>query len=99
MRRLPAVTAALMVLGIAAVWAQTSGRWTSGAAMPWARTEVAIAELGGKVYVAGGFGGERELEIYDPVANRWSRGAPIPREVHHAGLVGLNGKLYLVGGY
>ena len=67
--------------------------------MPSARTEVAVAEVGGKIYVAGGFGGERELEIYDPAADRWSRGTPIPREVHHAGLVGLSGKLYLVGGY
>jgi hypothetical protein len=37
--------------------------------MPSARTEIAVAEVGGKIYVVGGFGGERELEIYDPVAN------------------------------
>ena len=43
--------------------------------MPSARTEVAVAEVGGKIYVVGGFGGERELEVYDSAADRWSRGA------------------------
>jgi N-acetylneuraminic acid mutarotase len=61
--------------------------------------EVAVAEVGGKIYVIGGFGGERELEIYDPVADRWTRGAAFPREVHHAGAMGLNGKLYVIGGF
>ena len=69
------------------------------ARMPSARTEVAVAEVDGKIYVVGGFGGERELEIYDQAADRWSRGASFPREVHHAAAVGVNGKLYVVGGY
>jgi N-acetylneuraminic acid mutarotase len=79
--------------------AQGTGRWTSGAAMPSERSEVAVAEVGAKIYVLGGFRGEQELEIYDPAADRWSRGAAIPRAVHHAAAVGLNGKLYLIGGY
>ena len=58
-----------------------------------------MAEVGGKIYVVGGFGGERELEIYDPAANRWSRGASIPRELHHAAAVGWQEKLYAVGGF
>src|SRR5262245_42689773 len=66
------------------------GRWTQGPAMPSSRTEVAVAEVGGKIYVVGGFGGERELEIYDQAADRWSRGASFPREVHHAAAVGVN---------
>src|SRR5262245_38627344 len=53
---------------------------------------------GGKIYVVGGFGGERELEIYDSAADRWSRGASIPRALHHAAAVGLKDKLYVVGG-
>jgi Kelch motif len=43
--------------------------------MPSARTEIAEAEVGGKIYVVGGFRGERELEVYDPAAVRWSRAA------------------------
>src|SRR5262245_63930576 len=80
-------------------FAQSLGRWIIGTPMPSARTEVAVAEVGGKIYVVGGFGGERELEVYDPGADRWSRGASIPRPLHHAAAVGLQDKLYLVGGF
>ncbi|RPI35879.1 MAG: hypothetical protein EHM67_13275, partial [Hyphomicrobiaceae bacterium] len=79
--------------------AQGNGRWTTGAPMPSERTEVAVAEMGDKIYVLGGFRGELELEIYDPAADRWSRGAAISRAVHHAAAVGLNNKIYLIGGY
>jgi hypothetical protein len=61
--------------------------------------EVAAAELGGKIYVVGGFGGERELEISDPTADRWSRGAAILRALHHTAAVSLNGTLYVAGGF
>jgi len=83
----------------AAAFAQGTGRWTVGTPMPSARTEVAVAEVGGKIYLVGWFGGERELEIYDPAADRWSRGALIPRALHHAAAVGLNDKLYVAGGF
>src|SRR5437764_15153771 len=68
----------------AAAFAQGTGRWTIGTPMPSARTEIAVAEVGGKIYVVGGFRGERELEVYDASADRWSRGASIPRALHHA---------------
>src|SRR5262245_770161 len=80
-------------------FAQGIGRWIISTPMPSSRTEVAVAEVGGKIYVVGGFGGERELEIYDSAADRWSRGAPIPRALHHAAAVGLKDKLYVVGGF
>src|SRR5262249_50758032 len=79
--------------------AQGTGRWTNGAPMPSERTEVAAAEVGGKIYVVGGFGGELQLEIYDPASDRWSRGGAFPHAVHHAAAVGLDGKLYVLGGY
>jgi len=82
-----------------ASFAQSIGRWIIGTPMPSSRTEVAVAEAGGKIYVVGGFGGERELEMYDPGADRWSRGASIPRALHHAAAVGLQDKLYVVGGF
>ena len=63
------------VLLAAPAFAEGTGRWTSGAAMPTERTEVAAAEVGGKIYVLRGFRGELELEIYSPAGNRWSRGA------------------------
>src|SRR5262247_3606719 len=82
-----------------ASFAQGIGRWIISTPMPSSRTEVAVAEVGGKIYVVGGFGGERELEVYDPGADRWSRGASIPRALHHAAAVGLQDKLYVVGGF
>jgi Kelch motif len=54
--------------------------------------------VGGKIYVVGGDRGERELEVYDPLADRWSRGTSIPRALHHTAAVGLKDKLYVVGG-
>src|SRR6266508_5220700 len=102
MPRLYTFAATLMLGGTllaAAAIAQGSGRWSSGAPMPSERTEVAAAEVSGRIYVVGGFGGERELEIYDPAADRWSRGRAFPHAVHHAAAVGLNGKLYVIGGY
>jgi hypothetical protein len=65
------LTAAALAQG---TLAQGTGRWTTGTPMPSARTEIAVAEVGGKIYVVGGFRGERELEIYDPSTDRWSRG-------------------------
>ena len=90
------LTSALLATAAAA---QGTGRWTKGAAMPSERSEIAVAEAGGKFYVLGGYRGEMESGIYDPAADGWSRGAAIPRAVHHAGAVGLNGKIYLIGGY
>src|SRR5438034_1285967 len=94
-----AMLLAASALLTAAALAQGSGRWTTGTPMPSARTEIAVAEASAKIYVVGGFRGERELEIYDPSADRWSRGASIPRALHHAAAVGLNGKLYVIGGF
>jgi N-acetylneuraminic acid mutarotase len=99
MSRCTTSAAALLAAGVlltVAAFARGSGRWTTCAPMPSSRTEIAVAEVNGKIYVVGGFRGERELEIYDDL---WSRGAAIPRPLHHAGAVGLNGKLYVIGGF
>ena len=96
---LAAASLLISALLATAAAAQGTGRWTKGAAMPSERSEIAVAEVGGKIYVLGGYRGEIELEIYDPAADRWSRGAAIPRAVHHAAAVGLDGKIYLIGGY
>ncbi len=60
----------------------------------------AVAVIDNKIYVAGGTGtpSQRELEVYDPVANRWTIKAPmsVPRN-HTAGGV-IDGKFYVVGG-
>src|ERR1051326_7179354 len=93
------LAALLVLLATGAGIAETLPHWSAGAPMPSARAEIAVAELGGKVYVVGAFTGERELEIYDAAANRWSRGAPLPHSVHHPAAVAVNGKIYAIGGY
>jgi endonuclease YncB( thermonuclease family) len=75
------------------------GQWTSGVAMPSARSEIAAAQAGGKIYVIGDYAGQRALEIYDPASDRWSRGADFPVAIHHAAAVGWNNKVYVLGGY
>jgi N-acetylneuraminic acid mutarotase len=77
------------------------GRWLTKAPILTPRSEVAVAEVNGKIYVLGGFSakGQAINEEYDPATDRWRSRAAMPRPLNHAGAVGLNGKLYMVGGY
>jgi N-acetylneuraminic acid mutarotase len=86
------------------------GVWHAAAPALTKRTEVAVAALGDKVYVVGGF--EKPglgnvlnlaitpaLEVYDPAINQWTAKAPLPAGLHHAGIGVVGGRLYVVGGY
>jgi N-acetylneuraminic acid mutarotase len=77
------------------------GRWLTKASIPTPRSEVAVAEVNGKIYVLGGFSsrGQAIHEEYDPATDRWRSRANMPKGLNHAGAVGLNGKLYMIGGY
>lgn len=77
------------------------GRWVTRAPIPTPRSEVAVAEVNGKIYVLGGFSskGEQIHEEYDPVTDSWRSRASLPIPLNHAGAVGIDGKLYLIGGY
>ncbi|MGH7432556.1 MAG: Kelch repeat-containing protein, partial [Candidatus Methylomirabilales bacterium] len=85
--------------------AASLGEWTKAAPMPSKRTEVAVAELHGKIYVIGGFGyfflgGVSDaVEAYDPETDRWQKKAPLLESLHHTAVAAVNGKLYVVGGY
>ena len=95
----------LGIVSVMGVWmcalafAQVSGRWATGAPMPSARSEVAVAEVGGNVYVVGGFGGETPLEfMHRPPTSgarvRLSLGRCIMQPA-----VGVDGRLFVLGGY
>lgn len=77
--------------------------WRTLAPMPTPRSEVAAAELDGKIYVVGGFVGNGSatatVEVYDPAKNTWVSVASLPATRHHTVAVGLGGKLYVVGGF
>jgi len=76
------------------------GKWTTRTPMPSSRTEVAVVELGGKIYVIGGFSESGDLvEEFDPGKNSWRRRASLPRPLHHVGAAVVSGKIYVIGGY
>jgi N-acetylneuraminic acid mutarotase len=67
-----------------------------------ANSEMAVAELDGKIYVIGGYPASRVIQdavqIYDTQTREWSLGQPLPLPLHHPVAVGLGGKIYSLGG-
>ncbi len=65
-------------------------------------SEMAVAELDGKIYVLGGYPASRvvqtAVQIYDPALDAWSPGPDLPVPTHHPVVVGALGKLYSLGG-
>lgn len=66
----------------AATASSTALAWRRIPDIPTGRSEVAAAVFRGEVYVIGGFGGGRVVEIFD--GQRWRRGPDLPLEVDHA---------------
>ena len=80
--------------------AELPGKWEIRAPMPSARTEVAAVELGGQIYVMGGYEKNGDLvEAYDPKQNIWRRRASLPDALHHLGAASVGAKIYVIGGY
>jgi N-acetylneuraminic acid mutarotase len=63
---------------------------------------MAVAELGGKIYVLGGYPANRvtvtTVQVYDVATDSWTLGPPLPGPVNHTTAVSANGKLYVLGG-
>src|SRR5688572_5615171 len=76
--------------------------WSLGVAMPLARSEHAVAELDGKIWVLGGYPPGRLpsnlVQIYDPATSRWSLGPRLPQPIHHIMVKAVGGRLYVIGG-
>ena len=83
--------------------AAQGGTWLALASMGEPRQEIGVAEVGGVVYVAGGFRGDTAptgtTEAYDIARDSWRFVAPLPEALHHPGAAALYGKVYVVGGY
>lgn len=78
------------------------GTWTVLAPMPGgARQETSVVELGGEIYVLGGFDGAAQVvdrvEAYDPLTDAWRVRAALPFAVHHINAAAVGGKIYVVG--
>src|SRR5512147_789531 len=80
--------------------AQLPGTWQKRTPMSSARTEVAAVELGGEIFVMGGYEkGGNLVEEYDPKSDGWRTRAPLPKALHDIGAAAVNGKIYVIGGY
>lgn len=92
---------------LAAVSAPDAGpgpAWRLGAPAPEARTEVAAAPLGGRIYLVGGLaasGGTRRVDVYDPQADRWTAGPALPEAAprHHLAIAADGARIYVLGGF
>lgn len=97
-----ALTLVLALTCAAPAAAHPLDRWESAPAAPLPRQEAALAELDGKLYLAGGFeeGGAESarLDVYDIATQTWAPGVPMPEPAHHLAGVGLNGRVYFAGG-
>ena len=69
--------------------------------LPTARSGIAAAVVGGKIFVFGGEGAAgtfNENEVYDPVRDIWQRMAPMPTARHGLGSAVMLGRIYVISG-
>ncbi len=101
--RLLAGLISVLICAPSAAVSQAGASWSPSGAMPYERSETAVAALNGKIYVISG--NSRGVEAnafnqeYDPKTGTWRELALMPRVASHAGAVALNGKIYVVGGF
>lgn len=78
------------------------GEWGMRAQLAEANSEMAVGELGGRIFVLGGYPSNRQttntVQVYDPVEDRWERTTPMPLALNHNMAASVSGKLYMIGG-
>jgi len=78
------------------------GEYGKRANLQVANSEMAVAEVNGKIYVLGGYPSSRvtqsTVQVYDPETDVWGYVAELPIPIHHPVAVGVDGKLYSLGG-
>jgi N-acetylneuraminic acid mutarotase len=91
--------AATLLLAVAA----SMGAWTAGPALPVARSEVAVAVLGNRIFVIGGYADgnvdQRLVQVFNPHRGVWRDVAQLPRGLNHVAAVGYKGQVYVFGGF
>jgi N-acetylneuraminic acid mutarotase len=70
--------------------------------LPFANSEMAVAETNGVIYVLGGYPSSREVQTtvqaYDIATDTWDIVASLPLPLHHPVAIGFEGKVYSLGG-
>ena len=78
------------------------GEWGNRAELLVANSELALAEVNGKLYLLGGYPATRQtartVQVYDIASNTWVLGPQLPQPNNHGMAVSVNGKVYLIGG-
>jgi N-acetylneuraminic acid mutarotase len=78
------------------------GDWGHRANLLNSYSEMAFAELNGKIYLLGGYPATRQtvrsVQVYDIATDRWVAGPQLPQPNNHGMAASVNGKIYLIGG-
>jgi N-acetylneuraminic acid mutarotase len=78
------------------------GDWELRAPLLEPNSELALAELDGKLYLLGGYPASRvttrTVQVYDIASDSWELGPPLPQPNNHGMAASVNGKVYLIGG-
>jgi N-acetylneuraminic acid mutarotase len=76
--------------------------WSLATSLLAPRSEQAVAELDGMIYVVGGYPPGRipsdVVQVYEVASRGWSYAPELPFPMHHAMAAGVNGVLYVIGG-
>ena len=79
-----------------------TGEWGLRAPLIEPNSELALAELDGKLYLFGGYPASRQtartVQVYDIASDLWELGPQLPQPNNHGMATSVNGKIYLIGG-
>jgi N-acetylneuraminic acid mutarotase len=77
-------------------------RWATRGNLLQPNSEMAVAQLGQKIYVLGGYPASRitvtTVQVYDAVLDTWQLTTSLPIPLNHAMAATANGKIYVIGG-
>jgi N-acetylneuraminic acid mutarotase len=83
------------------VYDPATNSWTQGPPLPTARSGIAAAVLGTRLFV---FGGEApsgtfgQVEVYDAATNRWTSHTPMPTPRHGLTAIPFEGRIHVLSG-
>lgn len=80
-----------------------ASRWLPFARMPYTRKRHSVVRVGGRLFVTGGFCGEKgaarkTVVCYDPASNTWTQLADMAVGCEHHTAVAHGGYIYVTGG-
>jgi N-acetylneuraminic acid mutarotase len=88
------------------VYDTSTDSWEEKTPMPTRRHGAFMAAVGGKIYVIGGMGDEKDIwktlsvvEMYDPKTDSWETKSGLPEPKDGFGISVILGKIYAVGGF